>query len=92
MNPKIFASNRLQEYFKQLMTAAAALLLVLPLGVQAGGVVTNCTEAALRAAMTGGGTVTFACDGTITLASTITNTSGHHARRNRSPGHHQRRR
>jgi hypothetical protein len=38
------------------------------------GVVYNCTEAALRAAMAGGGTVTFACDGTITLASTITNT------------------
>jgi len=48
-------------------------------------VLTNCTEAALRAAMAWGGTVTFACDGTITLASTITNTvnvtldgSGHH--------------
>jgi hypothetical protein len=36
-------------------------------------VVTNCTEAALRAAIAGGGLVTFACDGTITLASTITN-------------------
>ena len=36
-------------------------------------VVTNCNEAALRLAMAGGGTVTFACDGTITLASTITN-------------------
>jgi hypothetical protein len=35
--------------------------------------VTTCTEEALRAAMAGGGTVTFACDGTITLASTITN-------------------
>jgi hypothetical protein len=33
--------------------------------------VTNCTEANLRAAMAGGGTVTFACDGTITLANTI---------------------
>jgi hypothetical protein len=51
------------------------LLLVLPLGAQAGGVVTNCTEAALRAAIARGGTVTFACDGTITLASTITNVS-----------------
>jgi hypothetical protein len=75
MNTKIYASNRLQEYLEQLMTAAAALLLVLPLGVQAGGVVTTCTEAALRAAMAGGGTVTFACDGTITVASTITNTA-----------------
>jgi hypothetical protein len=34
----------------------------------------NCTEAELRAAIAGGGTVTFACDGIITLASTITNT------------------
>lgn len=40
-----------------------------------GGVVTNCTEAALRAAMAGGGTVTFTCDGTIFLANTITNTT-----------------
>lgn len=37
------------------------------------GVVTNCTEAALRAAMAFGGNVTFACDGLITLSDTITN-------------------
>jgi len=42
---------------------------------RAGGTVTACTEAALRAAMAGGGTVAFACDGTITLAATITNTA-----------------
>ena len=42
--------------------------------VRAGGTVTCCTEASLRAAMAGGGTVTFACDGTITLANTLTNT------------------
>ncbi len=35
--------------------------------------VTNCTEAALRADMAGGGTVIFSCDGTITLTDTITN-------------------
>jgi hypothetical protein len=35
--------------------------------------VTNCTEAALRTAMAGGGTVIFACDGVITLTGTITN-------------------
>ena len=40
----------------------------------AGGVVASCTESALRVTMAGGGTVNFACDGTITLASTITNT------------------
>jgi hypothetical protein len=55
--------------------AVLALLLLLPGAAWAGGVVTTCTEAALRAAMAGGGTVTFACDGTITLASTITNVS-----------------
>jgi hypothetical protein len=46
-------------------------LLAIP-RVWADGVVTVCTEAALRMAMAGGGTVRFACDGTITLASTIT--------------------
>ena len=38
----------------------------------AGGTVTNCTEPDLLFAMAGGGTVLFACDGTITLSSTIT--------------------
>ena len=50
-----------------------ALLFLLPLAAPGEGVVTNCTEANLRAALVGGGTVTFACDGTITLGSTITN-------------------
>jgi hypothetical protein len=49
------------------VTSAPALLQVFPSGI----VVTN-SEADLRAVMAGGGTVTFACDGTITLASTIT--------------------
>ncbi len=35
--------------------------------------VTNCTETAVRTTMAGGGTVTFACDGMITLTGTITN-------------------
>lgn len=52
------------------------MLLVLPLTTRAGGVVTTCTEVALRAAMSGGGTVTFDCDGTITLANTISNNVG----------------
>jgi hypothetical protein len=53
-------------------------LLVTLLGIgwaccaQAGGVVMNCTEANLRSALLGGGTVTFACDGTVTLTSTLT--------------------
>ncbi|HEU0040598.1 MAG TPA: hypothetical protein VFR76_15135, partial [Verrucomicrobiae bacterium] len=40
--------------------------------LSAAGVVTNCDEETLRAAMVGGGTVTFACDGTITLADQLT--------------------
>jgi hypothetical protein len=45
---------------------------VLNVVLSGSGVVTNCTEANLRAAMTFGGTVTFACDGTINLSETIT--------------------
>lgn len=55
--------------------ALTPAILSLPFASWAGGVVTNCTEVDLRVAMAGGGTVTFACDGTITLASTITNFS-----------------
>ena len=54
-----------------LATALAVATLLLPSVGQAGGVVTNCTEVALRAAMVGGGTVTFACDGTISLTNVI---------------------
>jgi hypothetical protein len=53
--------------------ALAVLMIVLALAVRAGGVVTIPTEANLRAAIAGGGLVTFTCDGTITLTSTITN-------------------
>src|SRR5689334_20946560 len=35
------------------------------------GTVTNCTQAALKAALAGGGTVLFACNGTITLTNTL---------------------
>ena len=47
---------------------AAALLQVFRPSI----VVTPCTEACLRSAIAGGRTVTFACDGTISLANTIT--------------------
>ena len=63
----------LTKLSKHGVEGAVALLLLLPLAAWAGGVVTNCTETALRAAMSVGGTVTFACDSTITLANTITN-------------------
>jgi len=44
---------------------------LLPSPAQAGGVVTVCDEAHLLAALAGGGTVTFACSGTITLTAEI---------------------
>jgi hypothetical protein len=53
------------------LSTMAALLLATN-GARAGGVVTNCTESDLRAAMLGGSAVTFACDGTITLSNTLT--------------------
>src|ERR1035438_68317 len=66
------ANQSFMKSTKRGLIRALALLLFLPVAAGAAGVVTNCTEADLRAAMAGGGTVTFACDGTITLTSTIT--------------------
>jgi hypothetical protein len=59
---------------KHLVTRILGLLvLTLPASpAHAGGVVSICDEAHLLAALSGGGTVTFTCSGTITLASTIT--------------------
>jgi hypothetical protein len=61
---------------RQFLPVGVSLIVLLIGGDRswAGGVVNNCTEADLRAAMAGGGTVTFAYNGTITLTSTITNT------------------
>ena len=74
MNTRAEHENRLLiKLIKHGVRGAVALLLLLPVAAWAGGVVTNCTESALRAAISGGGVVTFACDGTITLSSTITN-------------------
>ncbi|HTI97718.1 MAG TPA: choice-of-anchor Q domain-containing protein [Dongiaceae bacterium] len=57
----------------------------MPSPVRAGGVVTGNTDAALRTALAGGGTVTFAGDGTITLTNglsiasdTVIDGTGHH--------------
>ncbi len=58
---------------KPLTGTMLAAWLLLSFTAHGAGVVTDCTETSLRAAMTGGGTVTFACDGTITLTNTITN-------------------
>ena len=38
--------------------------------IHASGTVTDCNETSLDAALSGGGTVTFACDGTITITTT----------------------
>ena len=51
--------------------AVSGVLLLLAPPARAGGVVNNCTEADLRAALAGGGTVTFACDGTIVLTNEL---------------------
>src|ERR1043165_1403082 len=51
--------------------ALIAAMLFVSHRVNSEGVVNTCNEASLRSAMNGGGTVTFACDGTITLAGTI---------------------
>ena len=55
-----------------LLTLAVAVTLAAPAApAHAGGVVTVCDEEHLLAALTGGGTVTFSCSGTITLTATI---------------------
>lgn len=59
------------SFLPVLLAVFAAELLVLPPAAEAGGGVTAATEASLRAALAGGGAVTFAVDGTITLANTL---------------------
>ena len=57
---------------RHFMIVLVLLVLALPASpAQAGGVVSVCNETALTAALTGGGTVTFSCSGTITLTSTL---------------------
>jgi hypothetical protein len=73
MNTKLeYEHWSLVKVNKRRVGGAVALLFLLPVAAWAGGVVTTCTESALQAAMAGAGVVTFTCDGTITLASTIT--------------------
>ncbi len=76
MNPKSEFKNGWWIRFKGPLAARAGVLLLCLAAADSLAqtqTVTSCTEAALRSAMAGGGTVTFACDGTITLANTITN-------------------
>ena len=59
-------------YLKHVMTLIVLAAVMLPSAfVYAGGMVSVCDEAHLRAALTGGGTVTFSCSGTIVLASQV---------------------
>jgi hypothetical protein len=56
-----------------LLVAMIALSFACPPPTRGGGVVTACNEPGLKAALVGGGTVTFSCSGTITvLGGTIT--------------------
>lgn len=63
-------TSRIVPFIITLAVMPAAVLITRNVA-RAGGTVTDCTEASLRAAMAGGGTVTFACDGTITLSNTV---------------------
>lgn len=56
------------------MFAAAATFCVILAGAvlcRAAGTVANCTESDLRAALVGGGEITFACDGVLGLSDTV---------------------
>jgi hypothetical protein len=68
---------RLKHFATLLVLSAVLLAALLTLAApaapaQASGIVSVCDEASLRAALDGGGTVTFSCSGTITLTATIT--------------------
>jgi hypothetical protein len=58
--------------FVLLITFGFLLLPPIASTAHAAGVVSTCDELNLRAALSGGGTVTFSCDGTIQLSSPIT--------------------
>jgi hypothetical protein len=67
-----------KTFFKTFKSSCGIALVVLGLALscapsaRAGGAVSVCDEATFRAALAGGGLVTFDCSGTITLAATIT--------------------
>ena len=74
MKPKSEFKNRLCGQFKNLLAARAGVLLLCLAAANNpvfSAVVTNCTEADLRAAMAGEERSCLACDGAITLANTI---------------------
>jgi len=61
------------RFFKLTLALALVLAVLVPsTPAQAAGLVSTCDEPHLLAAISGGGLVTFVCDGTITLASQVT--------------------
>lgn len=67
--------SRLIIHLNRIIPGWPALVVIMALfsaRAWAEGTVTTCDEASLRAALAGGGAVTFACDGTIVLTNTIT--------------------
>ncbi len=74
MNTKPNFGSQLWKHFRRslvLRISVFVMCLIPAQGLPQISTVTNCTEAVLRAALAGGGTVGFACDGTITLTNTI---------------------
>lgn len=67
------ASNEFRTGIKRPCMAMVAIAVLWPALVTAGGVVSEPTEAALRAAMAGGGMVTLTFDGTLRVSGTLTN-------------------
>src|SRR5260370_24251243 len=67
--PCAFARGSKLKVFFLLMMASVLVSSTAP---AASKTVTECDQAHLESALAGGGTVTFACDGTITLSNTIT--------------------
>ena len=54
-----------------LIAEIAVAILAFSSSLIGSGIVTNCTEENLRATLAGGGTVTFACAGSITISNTL---------------------
>src|SRR5688572_21950196 len=67
----VIPGNRVYPANRCVRSFAITLLLINSFSLWAGGVVTNPTEADLRAALVGGGNVSFECDGTIYLADSL---------------------
>src|SRR5439155_1650675 len=67
-----FTTWRCCPSFLRVILSIAVPLLSSAFFAHAEGMVSNCTQADLSAALKGGGLVTFSCDGTIGLTNTIT--------------------